>query len=367
MKTIPWWWANIGDDAGDAARDAVLAGRVSTGPIVADLETALAAWLGAQHVVAVGSGAAALATALLALGMRSGDEVIVPGFTFVASANAVILSGAKPVVVDILRGARGTIDPRAVRRAINARTRAIVAVHPNGRSAPMGELADIAPANGIALVEDAAQALGSRSGDRYLGTSGDIGCFSMSMTKLLTTGEGGFCATDDATLADAMRRVRNHGAAKISSGRFESFGFNFRLTDVQAAIGLAQIRQLETRMTALKALHRRYREALRGLPGVRLRPVDVARGELPLWIEVECERRDELTRHLRRWGIQAKLLDPSLDKIPHLKVTNPLPFARRFSDTGLILPSGPDRTNGELDRVFRALRDFDAHGANRDG
>ncbi|MCL4233510.1 MAG: DegT/DnrJ/EryC1/StrS family aminotransferase [Deltaproteobacteria bacterium] len=363
--TIPWWWIDLGREVADAARDAVLSRRLSTGPLVSSLESALATWLGAPRVVAVGSGAAALTTAMLALGVGRGDEVIVPGSTFVATANAVLLVGASPIVVDVESATRATIDARAVKLALTDRTRAIIAVHPNGRSARMTELAGIAKAHGISLVEDAAQAMGSQAAGRYLGTIGDIGCFSMSMTKLLTTGEGGFCATSDPALADAMRRIRNHGATKISSGRFASFGFNFRLTDVQAAMALAQIGRIESRKEALLALHRRYRIELNGLTKVRLRRAKLECDELPLWIEAECELRDELIRHLRHRGIQAKLLDSSLDRIAHLKVTNPLPNARRFAETGLILPSGPDRTDEELERVFRALREFDAATARR--
>ncbi|MCC6157366.1 MAG: DegT/DnrJ/EryC1/StrS family aminotransferase [Deltaproteobacteria bacterium] len=364
-RTIPWWWIDLGREVADAARDAVLSRHVSTGPIVARLESALATWLGVPHVVAVGSGAAALTTALLALGVGRGDEVIVPGYTFVATANAVLLAGASPIVVDVESGGRSTIAPRAVNRAITDRTRAIIAVHPNGRSAKMTELAGIAKTHGISLVEDAAQAMGSQAAGQYLGTTGEIGCFSMSMTKLIVTGEGGFCATSDPVLAEAMRRIRNHGATKVSTGRFPLFGFNFRLTDVQAAMALAQVDRIELRKEALLALHRRYRIEMKGLTSVCLRRPKLERGELPMWIEAECERRDELIRHLRRRGIQAKPLDPPLDRISHLKVMNPLPNARRFAETGLILPSGPDRTDEELERVFRALREFDAAAARR--
>lgn len=330
------------------------------GPTVAQLESALAKWLDVPHVVAVGSGAAALTTALLALGIGRGDEVVVPGLTFVATANAVLLTGASPVVVDVESTTRATIDPRAVKRALTDRTRAIIAVHPNGRAARLTELAAIAASRGIPLVEDAAQAMGSRIHGRQLGTIGDIGCYSMSMTKLLATGEGGYCVTSDRALAEAMRRIRNQGAENVSKGRFASFGFNFRLTDVQAAMGLAQIGRIESRQEALLALHRRYRSEMKALKAVRLRRVKLERGELPLWIEAECERRDELIRHLRRRGIQAKPLDPPLDRVAHLKVTNPLPCARRVWEVGVILPGGPDRTDAELERVFRALREFDA-------
>ncbi|MDE1858887.1 MAG: DegT/DnrJ/EryC1/StrS family aminotransferase [Thaumarchaeota archaeon] len=197
--------------------------------------------VGAKHVVAVNSGTAALHTALMALGMKRGDEVIVPSFTFVATANVVLACGAKPVFVDIKEDYN--MDPSAFKKAITKRTKAVIPVHIYGYPADMDEIRETAAAKSVKVIEDAAESLGATYKGTQTGKLSDAGCFSLYATKVVTSGEGGAISTDDDELADMLRLVRNHGQVHGYDSRH--LGFNYRLPEMSAALASVQMDRLD--------------------------------------------------------------------------------------------------------------------------
>jgi dTDP-4-amino-4,6-dideoxygalactose transaminase len=352
---IPWWRTDLGDTEIDAVTRAIRERHVHHGPLVRELETHLAEHLAVPHVTVTTSGSISLLLSMLACGVGPGDEVIIPAETFIAPAHAALLLGATVRLVDVLPD-RPLIDPRAVEGAISKRTKAIVAVHLNGRACDIDAIRRIAADTDAAVIEDGAQAFRSKGPHGWLGTRGDLGAFSMGITKLITTGEGGFVATADAAMHDRLTKLRNHGVLAIADNVFDGLGCNFRLTDMQAAVGLAQLARVDEKAERLRRVYRLYAEGLKDVPGIDLLEVHVDDGELPLWVEVVCERRDEVLRQLAAHGIESKPFHPCLARSAHLGNSGEYRNAERFARTGLTVPSGPDQPIGDLEEVVAALR-----------
>jgi len=255
-------------------------GWVTQGPRVEAFEERFARAVGAEHAVAVSSGTAALFLSLHALGVGEGDEVVVPSLTFIASVNAIVHVGATPVLVDVDDDSYN-LDPVAVASALTPRTRAILVVHQLGLPADLDAIQKLADANGIALVEDSACAMGSSHGGRPVGSSTNLGCFSFHPRKVLVTGEGGMITTRDGALAARLRRLRHQGmstsdlerhrADRVIRERYAEVGYNLRLSDLHAAVGIAQLEKLDGFVAARRALGARYDAQLAALPQVAVR------------------------------------------------------------------------------------------------
>lgn len=255
---------------------AVLASKwVTQGPMTERFEKLIAANQGAAFAMACTSCTAALHLAALALGLKPGDEVIIPAFTWITSAHAAEYVGAKVVFADI-ELATFNIDPKALEAAITPRTKAVVVVHLFGLAAPMDEIRAICAPRGIAIIEDAACAISTTYKGEPVGALGDLGCFSFHPRKVVTTGEGGAVTTNDPTLAAAVQSLRNHGTTGLPSpeiephgpwtmGTFDRIGFNLRLSDIQAAVGVAQMAKLKTLVADRRATAHRYTEMLRDI------------------------------------------------------------------------------------------------------
>jgi dTDP-4-amino-4,6-dideoxygalactose transaminase len=262
MGFIPINRPIVGEEEKKAVLAVIESGRLTDGSYeggkkVQELEAKVRNLIGAKHAIAVNSGTAALHCALLALGVKAGDEVVVPSFTFVATANVVLVCGAKPVFVDTKEDYN--IDPAAFRKAITGRTKAVIPVHLYGYPADMDEIREIAGSHSLRVVEDAAESLGAEYKGRQTGRLSDIGCFSMYASKVATSGEGGVISTDDDGLADRLRLVRNHGMLHGYDTRH--LGFNYRMPEMAAAVGSVQMDKLrgflETRVRNAKFLNER--------------------------------------------------------------------------------------------------------------
>jgi perosamine synthetase len=341
-------------------REVLESNYLNEGDVTEAFERRIAALVGAKYAVAATSGTTALTLALKAAGVGPGDEVIVPDVTFIASANAVHLTGAAPVLADV-DGALG-LDPAALRAAITSRTKAVMPVHVSGRAANMDAILEVSRAHGLAVIEDAAEALGSRSRGRSLGTLGDAGCFSFSPNKTITTGQGGMVVTDDPAIHARLRELKDQGRPVRGTGGDDvhhSVGFNFKLTNLQAAVGMAQLGLLEARISRIKATYRYYAQHLAGIEGFKLFGFDLAGGEIPQWVDACVERRDELDAALRGEQIHCRRFwHPLHTQAPYRTSEERFPNASRLAARALWLPSAFTLTDDDLATVCRRIRDF---------
>jgi len=343
----------LGDEEKQAVLEVIDSGQLAQGTKVAAFEKAFAAFCGVKHAIATSSGTTALQTAILAHGIGPGDEVITTPFTFIASANAVLFVGAKPVFVDIDERTYN-IDPRLVEAAITPRTKAILPVHIFGNPCDMEAIMDIATRHGLAVIEDACQAHGASVEGQMVGSFG-TGCFSFYPTKNITTAEGGIITTNDDELADRARLIRNHGQRQRY--RHEIIGYNFRMTEIQAAIGLVQLPKLE-RFIAARRANAKY--LTRNLKGV-ITPCETpgCRHVYHQYTIRVSGGRDRLSEHLRERGIATGIYYPlpvhKQMAYQRLGYTDHLPIAEKVSKEVLSLPVHPALTQEDLDRIVEGV------------
>lgn len=358
---IPWWQPQVGLEERDAVLRVIDSNYLNEGEVTAEFERRVAALFGADHAVATTSGTTAIFLALAALGIGHGDEVIVPDVTFIATANAVTLSGATPVLVDVDPETLN-IDPARIERALSPRTRAVIPVHVSGRAAAMGPILDMARRRNIAVVEDAAEALMSKHQGRFLGTFGVAGCFSFSPNKTITTGQGGLVVTADRQLATRMRELKDQGRPVRGTGGNDvhaSLGFNFKLTNLQAAVGIGQLPKLESRAAHLREMHRWYAAGLSGIPQVRLLPFDTAHGETPQWVDAVVDDRDALVAHLQRHEIHCRpFWYPIHTQRPYARPDSEFPVSIRLMPGAVWLPSALGLAEADIALVCREVRRF---------
>jgi perosamine synthetase len=354
---VYWWRTSFGEDELAKIGESMLAEHISQGPVTAEFEEKFAAALDVPYAVATTSGSTALLMGLMVAGVGPGDEVIVPNRTFVATAHAALLLGASVVLVDVIED-HPAMDVSQIESKITPRTKAIMPVHLNGRAVDMVALQEVAFRHGLWIVEDACQAIFSRNEHGYLGTQSNVGCFSLGVTKLISTGQGGVAVTNDRDTYDALRLMRTHGVADTFGGEFNQLGLNFRMTDIAASIGLVHLGQVESRLEHVKAVQARYSAGLHEMPFIDLLPVNEAAGEIPVYVEALCEDRDRLVAWLEERNIQARPLLPDLDRSQHLNASGDFPRSRRFGAQGLYLPGGPAQSIENVDRVIAALSEF---------
>ena len=355
---ISWWRTTFSNGEAAAITRAIANEHVSQGPLVAEFERQLASYLEVPYIVATTSGSTALLMGMMAAGVGPGDEVIVPNRTWIATAHAPLLLGAKVKLVDV-EPDRPIIDAHLIEAAITARTKAIVPVHMGGRSADMRAINQIAQRHNLAVIEDAAQALGSRNVDGLLGTQSTMGCFSLSVAKIIATGQGGFIATRDDAVHRKLVAIRTQGVGDVVNAAWEQPGFNFRFTDILAAIGIEQLKLLDDRIKAVNAIYQCYANGLRDNPHVRLIPVDVSAGEVPVYVEARSPVRDELVAWLGERGIQCRPFYPGLHHAPYLNATGGFPNAEPIGEEGLYLPCGPTQPLENVHAVVSSILDFE--------
>jgi perosamine synthetase len=336
-------WPDVGREELDAVAKVIESGMLTMGSRVPEFEAELARACETKHAVAVSSGTAALHLAVLALGLEPGDEVLVPAYTFPATANVVALSGLKPVLVDV-DPVTMNLDPALV--ATGPRTKAILAVHLFGRPARLEELPD------LPLIEDAAGALGARRHGRACGSLGLAACLSFHPRKIVTTGEGGAVTTDDERIADTVRELRHHGWRGDDMPRP---GLNYRLPDLLCAVGLPQIRRLDELLAARTRIAGAYAERLRDLP---LTLPEADEGDVHGWqaYVVQVDRRDDVLTALRAEGIEAQIGTYALPLLGAYRDQGFFPGATHAYEHALALPFHTRLTDSELDRVAEALQ-----------
>ena len=351
--TIPLIEPDLTEAEAQAAARVIRSGRVNEGVLTAEFEQRFAQTVGTRYAVATTSCTAALAVSLMALGIK-GREVIVPDLTMIGTAMAVLLSGNEPLVVDV-RPQDGCLDAARVERALTARTAAVIPVHVNGRNALTPDLAAIARRRRLAIVEDAACCLGSQVQEDgtffQLGTQGTLGCFSLAATKIITTGQGGVIVTNDPALHERCVRLKDWGRFGEKGTNHPAVGFNFKFTDIQAAIGLQQLERLPELMARKRALYARYRARLGALMLTREDPP----GFCPWYVDVTAQH---LTERLTRQGIGATPIWPPLHRQGAMGMTNAddrYPCATALGENVLWLPSSTKLTDAQIDAVCDAV------------
>ncbi len=307
-RLIPIARPVLGEEEKAAILRVLESGFLVQGERVAELEALFARFVGTEHAVATHAGTSALHSALHALGVGPGDEVILPAITFFSCAAMVAALGAAPVVVDV-REDDYNLDPDAAREALTSSTRGIMPVHLYGQPAPMRPLLDLAEDRGLFVLEDACQAHGARYGPDRVGSLGVAGCFSFYPSKLMTTGEGGMVVTDDEEVASRCRKFRNHGA--VTKYRHESLGYNYRMTDLAAALGIEQLKKIDGFVEARTRNAAFLSRSLRDIDGLRI--PEVLSGNTHVWYQYILRvtetfpvTRDQVVAKLAAQGVQAR-------------------------------------------------------------
>ncbi|MEA3369328.1 MAG: DegT/DnrJ/EryC1/StrS family aminotransferase [Candidatus Ratteibacteria bacterium] len=332
----------------------------SIGKYIAKFEDKFSKFCGRKHGVATSNGTTALQLALLVTGVGSGDEVIVPDLTFIASANAVTYTGAKPVFADV-EEETWTIDPGEIRKKVNPRTKAIMVVHLYGHPANMDEVRDIARQHKLLLIEDAAEAHGALYKGKKVGSLSDLACFSFYGNKIITTGEGGMIVTNSASLAQKARFLRDHGMSRRKRYWHTAIGYNFRLTNIQAAIGLAQLEKIRETISRKRKIARLYNQYLTGIKELTL-PKEASWAKNVYWMYSILINpafgisRDELGAKLKKSGIDSRPFFFPLHKLPPYRNSDKYPVAEKLSKAGLNLPSSPALTEPEIKYISESIR-----------
>jgi len=344
-------WPDVGEPELAEVAEVLESGMLTMGPKVAEFEAEIARACEVEHALAVTSGTAALHLAVLALGLRPGDEVLVPAYTFPATANVVALAGLEPVLVDVDPETMN-LDPSQVR--VGPRTKLLLGVHLFGRPLRLHELPD------LPLLEDAAGALGARYRGRACGGLGVAGCLSFHPRKIVTTGEGGAVTTSDDGIADAVRQARNHGWHSLVPPDMPGPGLNYRLSDILCAVGIPQARRLDELLAERTRIAAAYAERLAGLPLELPRADD---GDVHGWqaYVVQVDDRDRVLTELRAAGIEAQIGTYALHLLGAYRDQGPFPGAAGVFERALALPFHTRLSEADLDRVAEALDKIVSH------
>jgi perosamine synthetase len=354
----------IGEEELIGVINAVKSGWISSkGKFIPEFEEKFASYCGAKYGVATSNGTVALHLALAALGMGERAEVIVPSLTFIATANAVRYTRATPLFVDSNPDYWG-IDPARIEEAITPKTRAIIPVHLYGHPCDMDPIMDIARRHNLYVVEDAAEAHGAEYKGRRVGSFGDIGCFSFYGNKIITTGEGGMCITSDKALAEKMRILRDHGMNPSKKYWHDVVGFNYRITNLQAAVGVAQIEKLDTFIAKKREIARWYSECLHELEEkgfVKLHP-EMSWARCVYWMYTILVQdgfglsRDELMVKLEENGVETRPFFYPIHTMPPYRLTGWKTTAEELSKRGISLPTSISLSAKQVEDIATIIR-----------
>jgi perosamine synthetase len=324
-----------------------------------EFEQAIADYTGAKHCIVTNNGTISLTLAAIACGIKAGDEVIIPNYTMIASPNSVYMFGAVPVFADVERETL-CLDIEHAEAAITPRTRAIMLVNANGRAPKAGidAFTKLAKDRNLILIEDAAQALGCRYADgRHMGRVGLVGSFSFSVPKVITTGQGGALITDDDEVALRLRKLKDFGRVAGANDIHDSIGYNFKFTDMQACVGIEQMKKLAWRVERKKDILRRYRRNLAGMNSVTFFDQDLDT-TTPWFIDTLCERRDELQTYLKDHGIGTRVMYPPINAQQAYQRPGSYPVSELVGNKGLWLPSASQLSDTQIDAVCDTIGSF---------
>ena len=355
---IPWWSTSFGEEEIEHVVQSMRNKCISQGRVTEEFERKLSEFLEVENVIAVNNVSSAILIALMAVGVKPGDEVIVPNRTWIATAHAVNLLGAKVVIVDTEKE-RPIIDATLIEKKITSKTKAIIPVHMNGRSCDMRAITLIAKKHNLFVIEDAAQAIASRNIDGYLGLQSDVGCFSLSVAKTISTGQGGFTVTNNSELATKIRAIRTQGVENVKDPQeWPIPGFNFRFNDILASIGIEQLKRLPERLNHLRNIYEVYDKHLKD-SAFRIIPVDIHSGEIPVYSEFLVENREIWTEQLADSGIEIRPFYPAINSAHYLQQTKERYInSELFSNNGIYLPSGPGQKISSIKESVKTIKNI---------
>jgi len=371
LRVIPYGRQWVDENDIQAVVDVLQSDWLTTGPKVEEFEHAFAGYVGARYAVAVSNGTAALHTAMFALGVGPGDEVIIPPMTFVATANVVVFQGGTPVFTDVHADTL-LIDPRKVQEKITSRTKAIIAVDYAGQPCDYDALHSIAKKNGLALVADACHSLGAEYKGNKVGTLADLTVFSFHPVKHITTGEGGMIATDDQELAERMRTFRNHGIEVDHAKRAEQgtwyyemtdLGYNYRITDFQCALGLSQLERLPSFLQRRRGIAKMYDQAFASLVGINpLHRSHDVESSFHLYV-IRVNDRERVFAQLREKGIGVNVHYLPIHLQPYYQKTlgtgdGLCPVAEEVFKHILSIPLFPQMNDNDIERVVTVIEEI---------
>ena len=316
------------------------------------LEKMICDYIGCKYCVMTTSGTAALIMSLMALGIKPGDEIIVPNYTMIATINAVKCVGATPVIIDVDSGSF-TMNYKDIASRMNSNTKAVIHVSLNNRICNIGELQQFCANNNIHLIEDAAQSLGCFYSSKHIGTFGKIGCFSLSTPKIISTGQGGFLITDDAEIYKNLTMIKNFGRKEGGIDDFGIYGLNFKFTDIQAVIGIEQMKKLDYRVKRMREMYDLYYRELHDIVKIYKPPFD---GWIPWFVDIYIDNRDELMEYLKKHNIQTRKTYPEVSTTPMYSDETQFPNSKYVSTNGLFLPSHTLLTDEQIIYICNIIR-----------
>jgi perosamine synthetase len=359
MSKISWWNTNFGEEEIEHVVQSMRNKCISQGVVTEEFERSLSDFLEVKHVIAVSNGSSAILIALIAAGISPDDEVIIPNRTWIATAHAVHLLGAKVVIVDTEID-RPIINATLIEEKITSKTKAIIPVHMNGRSCDMHLINKLAKKYKLLVIEDAAQAIASKNSNGYLGTQSDIGCFSLSVAKTIATGQGGFAVTNNTSLATKIRAIRTHGVENVKDPeKWVMPGFNFRFNDILASIGIEQLKRLPSRLDYLRDLYTTYEEGLKDSL-FKIIPVDLNSGEVPVYNEFLVQNRSTWISKFEKEKIESRVFYPDINSAEYLGGSKYLcKYSKKFETNGIYLPSGPDQPLKNVKKVISFIKEND--------
>ena len=322
-------------------------------------EKMLAEYTNAKHCVVVNNGTISLTLAAMAVGVEAGDEVIVPNYTMIATPNSIRMFGAKPVFVDVEKETL-CLDIELVKQAITSKTKAIMLVSANGRypRAGISAFEELCKENNIVLIEDSAQSLGSFYPDgRHIGAAGLVGSFSFSAPKIISTGQGGAIITSNDKVARRLRELKDFGRLSGGNDIHDSIGYNFKFTELQACIGIEQMKKLPMRVDRKKEIFNHYRKQLESLGEVSLFEHDL-KNTSPWFIDCLANDRDNLIVFLENKGIGTRPMYPSINQQKIYKTNDYFPNSEYIEKKGLWLPSAVQLTDNEIKRICLEINNF---------
>lgn len=333
--------------------------NISQGKITENFQKKISNFLKVKYVITVPNGTVGLLVALKALNLKKGDEIIVSDRAWISVLNVIKFLDLKPIFVDVEKD-RPVIDIRKIKKKITKKTKVIIPVHMGGRGCNIDELKKIIGKKKIFILEDAAQAFGSKVNKKFLGTTSDIGCFSMSIAKTISSGQGGFIVTNNKKIFNRILKIKNNGLKDIKNiSRWGELGLNFKFNDILATIAISEIERFNFYKNKLINLYKLYNKNLNSNK-IRLIEVDIKNGEIPQYIEILALKRKKLLNYLKKKKIDVRIFYPSMSesKLFNLKSFNNLNNSKKFSKFGLYLPSGPNQKLKDINYVINKINSF---------